>query len=224
MSIITRKLIAKELYVNRWFIGGGSLAAALSVSIAGLDLGQAAFNVGALTWLTTVIAFGVMLGIYGVVNERKEQSLQFVLSLPISIADYVRTKLFGLLLAFLVMWVVATVSAVTMVLLAPKVPDGLLPYVLLLCFFMLANFCVVLCGALHARSEALVTATIIVTNMGVSVFMFTVGPLPGLSDHMFGAVPVWNDTFFNVLLAEFIVLVIAVALPLATAARRRDFL
>jgi ABC-type transport system involved in multi-copper enzyme maturation permease subunit len=222
MSLITRKLIAKELYVNRWFIGGGAVASALSVAIA--SLGAGAFNVGALTWLTTVIAFGVMLGIYGVVNERKEQSLQFVLSLPISIGDYVRAKLFGLLLAFLVMWVVATASAAAMVLLSSKVPDGLLPYVLLLCFFMLANFSVVLCGALHARSEALVTATIIVTNMGVSIFMFTVGVLPGLRDHMFGATPVWNDTFFNVLIVELIVLVIAVALPLATAARRRDFL
>lgn len=222
MSIVTRKLIAKELYVNRWFIGGGSLAAVLSIAIAGF--GEGAFNVGALTWLTTVIAFGVMLGIYGVVNERKEQSLQFVLSLPISIADYVRSKLLGLLLAFLVLWLVATVAAVTLVLVAPKVPDGLLPYVLLLCFFMLANFSVVLCGALHARSEALVTATIILTNMGVSIFMFTVGALPSLRDHMFGAVPIWNSTFFNVLVVELIVFAIAVTLPLATAARRRDFL
>jgi ABC-2 type transport system permease protein len=222
MNIVTRKLIAKELYVNRWFIGGGSVAAALSVAIAGL--GGGAFNVGALTWLTTVIAFGVMLGIYGVVNERKEQSLQFVLSLPISTGDYVRAKLFGLLLAFLVMWLVATGSAAAAVLLATKVPDGLLPYVLLLCFFMLANFCVVLCGALHARSEALVTATIVLTNMGVSIFMFTVGVMPGLRDHMFGAVPVWNATFFNVLVVELIIFVIAVTLPLATAARRRDFL
>lgn len=223
MSLITRKLVAKELYVNRWFIGGGSVAAALAVAIAGLG-GEGAFNVGALTWLTTVIAFGVMLGIYGVVNERKEQSLQFVLSLPISIADYVRAKLFGLLLAFLVLWLVATASAIALVLLAPKVPDGLLPYVLLLCFFMLANFTVVLCGALHARSEALVTATIIITNMGVSVFMFTVGAMPSLREHMFGAVPVFNDTFFNVLVVELIVFAIAVTLPLATAARRRDFL
>ncbi|HUQ12540.1 MAG TPA: ABC-2 transporter permease [Steroidobacteraceae bacterium] len=222
MSVVTRKLIAKELYVNRWFIGGGSVTAAASVALAAA--GGGAFNIGALTWLTTVIAFGVMLGIYGVVNERKEQSLQFVLSLPISIADYVRAKLFGLLLAFLIMWVAATASAVLVVLLAAKVPDGLLPYVLLLCFFMLANFCVVLCGALHARSEALVTGTIIVTNMGVSVFMFTVGLFPSLREHMFGATPVWNTTFFNVLIVELIVLVIAVVLPLVTVSRRRDFL
>jgi ABC-2 type transport system permease protein len=68
------------------------------------------------------------------------------------------------------------------------------------------------------------TAAIIVTNMAVSVFMFTVGAMPSLKAHMFGATPVWNDTFFNVLIVELIIFAIAVALPLATAARRRDFI
>ena len=222
MSIVTRKLIAKELFVNRWFIGIACVAAVLSVVIC--LFGKMAFNIGALSWLTTIIAFGVMLALYGVMNERKEQSLQFVLSLPISIGDYVRAKLIGLLLSFGAVWVVATGAAITLVLATPSVPDGLLPYVLLLCLFLLANFAVVLSGALQARTEAMMTATIIVTNMAVSVFMFTVGALPGLREHMFGAAPVWNQTFFTVLACELIVLLVALALPLATAARRRDFL
>jgi hypothetical protein len=54
--------------------------------------------------------------------------------------------------------------------------------------------------------------------------MFTVGALPALKQHMFGSTAVWNTTFYNVLSVELIVLVIAVTLPLATAARRRDFI
>ena len=222
MSLVTRKLIAKELYVNRWFLVGAAIPAALSAGACAF--GETAFNVGALTWLTTVIAFGVMIALYGVMNERKEHSLQFVLSLPLSISEYVRAKLFGLLLCYAVVWVIASGSAIAMVLGAPAVPDGLLPYTILLCVFMLANFAVVLCAALHARSESMTTAAIIVTNMAVSVFMFTVGAMQGLKTYMFGLTPVWNDTFFNVLIVELIVLAIAVTLPLATAARRRDFL
>jgi ABC-type transport system involved in multi-copper enzyme maturation permease subunit len=222
MSIVTRKLIAKELYVNRWFIGGAAVAAL--VSVIACAFGETAFNIGALSWLTTVIALGVMLAIYGVMNERKEQSLLFVLSLPLSIGEYVRAKLLGLLLSFLVVWLVASGAAVAMVLIVPAVPDGLLPYLLLLCLFLLANFAVVLSGALQARSEAMVSATIIITNMGVSIFMFTVGAMPALKQHMFGPVPVWNHTFFTVLACELVVLIVALALPLATAARRRDFL
>ena len=222
MSIVIRKLIAKELYVNRWFIAGSAIATALSALTAAF--GEMAFNIGALTWLTTVIALGVMLAIYGIMNERKEQSLQFVLSLPLSVSQYVRAKLLGLLLSFLGPWLVATLGAAILVLAHPGVPDGLLPYVLALCVFMLTNFSLVLCGTLLARSESAVTVVIVLTNMLVSVYMFTIGTQAGLKDHMFGPMPVWNDTFFYVLIVELIVFVVALVLPLATAARRRDFI
>jgi ABC-2 type transport system permease protein len=226
MSIIMRKLIAKELHVNRWLIVGSAVAAALSVAVAALStaLGKTAFNIGALTWLTTVIALGVMLAIYGIMNERKEQSLQFVLSLPLSVSQYVRAKLLGLLLSFLGPWLVATLGAAILVLAHPGVPDGLLPYVLTLCVFMLMNFSLVLCGTLLVRSESAVSVVIILTNMLVSVYMFTIGTQAGLKDHMYGPTPVWNGTFYSVLIVELIVFVVALTLPLATTARRRDFI
>lgn len=222
MSIVVRKLITKELYVNRWFMLAAAIAAVLSIFAA--SFGGSAYNIAAITWLTTVIAWGVMLAIYGVSNERKENTLQFVLSLPISPAEYVRAKLLGLMLTYLLPWLVASAAAVSLVVFSRDVPDGTLPYVVLLCVFLFANFAVVMCGALHARSDAMVAAVIIVTNMMVSLFMFAVGSRPGIKDYIEGPVPVWNDTFFNLLTLELIVFVIAVALPLATAARRRDFI
>ena len=222
MNIVTRKLIAKELFVNRWFIAGGALSGVLSVLIAAT--GKMGFNVGALTWLTTIIATGVMLGIYGVMNERKEHALQFVLSLPLSIAEYVRAKMLGLTACFLVMWLVSSMAALLLVFAKDSIPDGIAPYTVLLCVFMLANFTVVLCGSMHARSEALTSAVIVITNMGVSIFMFTVAPLPGIEKFMWGPTPVWTSTFWTVLGCELAVLVIAFTLPFFLAARRRDFL
>jgi ABC-type transport system involved in multi-copper enzyme maturation permease subunit len=222
MSIVVRKLVAKELYVNRWFMLASAVAAVLSIGAA--SFGGSAYNIAAITWLTTVVAWGVMLAIYGISNERKENTLQFVLSMPLSPAEYVRAKVFGLLLTYSLPWLAASGSALALVLLSPLVPDGLLPYVVLLCVFLFANFTVVICGAVHARSDAMVAGVIILTNMMVSLFMFAVGARPGIKDHMYGPTPVWNDTFFNLLSLELIVSVIAVALPLATAARRRDFI
>jgi ABC-type transport system involved in multi-copper enzyme maturation permease subunit len=222
MNIVTRKLIAKELYVNRWFVAGGAASGVISILLAAT--GKMGFNVGALTWLTAIIATGVMLGIYGVMNERKEHALQFVLSLPLSIADYVRAKMLGLSACFLVMWLVSSAAALLLVFSKESVPDGIAPYTVLLCVFMLANFVVVLCGSIHAQSEALTSAVIIVTNMGVSIFMFTVAPLPGIEKYMWGPTPVWTSTFWTVLGCELAVLVVAFTLPFFLAARRRDFL
>jgi ABC-2 type transport system permease protein len=222
MNVVTRKLIAKELYVNRWLIVGGSLSAIASVLIA--LTGKMGFNIGALTWLTTIIALGVMLALYGIMNERKEHALQFVLSLPLSIGDYVRAKMFGLMACFLLVWLAGSAAALLLVFGHPGVPDGLAPYTVLLCVFMLANYAVVLCGALHAQSEAVTTALIVVTNMGVSIFMFTVAPMDSINKYMWSPTPVWNSTFWTVLGCELAVLVITFTLPFLLAARRRDFL
>ena len=222
MNLVIRKLIAKELYVNRWLIAGGALSGVASVLIA--SFGKGPFNIGALTWLTTIIATGVMMALYGIMNERKEHALQFVLSLPLSIAGYVRAKMIGLTACFLVVWLPSCAAALLLVFVNDAIPDGLAAYLVLLCMFMLANFAVVLCGALQARTEALTSAVIIVTNMGVSIFMFTIGPLPGIQKNMWAAAPVWNSTFWTVLGCELAVLVIAFILPFFLAARRRDFL
>jgi len=222
MNVVIRKLIAKELYVYRWLVTGGAISGVASVLIASLS--KTGFNIGALTWLTTIIALGVMLALYGIMNERKEHTLQFVLSLPLSTRDYVRAKMLGLTLCFLVVWLVSSVAALILVFAMDAIPDGLSAYVILLCFFMLANFAVVLCGMAHAASEALSSAIIVVTNMGVSIFMFTIGPLPGISQSMWGPTPAWNSTFWTVLGCELAVLVIAFALPFFLAARRRDFI
>jgi hypothetical protein len=167
---------------------------------------------------------GVMLALYGIMNERKENSLLFVMSLPLSIPDYVRAKQLGLAACFAIPWFASSAAAVTFVIAHPGAPDGLLPYLILLCVFLFTNYAVVLCGALHARSEGLVSAVIIVTNMAVTLFMFLIGGLEDINSHMWGPAPVWNSTFWTVLTVEVITLVLAFTLPYVFAARRRDFI
>jgi ABC-2 type transport system permease protein len=222
MSTVTRKLVAKELYVNRWFIVIGSLAGVVSVLVAATS--KLGFSIGSLTWITTIVAVGVIMALYGIMNERKENSLLFVLSLPLSIPDYVRAKQLGLGACFVIPWGISSAAAAIFIVVHPDAPDGLLPYLVLLCVFLLTNYSLVLCGALHARSEAVVTAVVIVTNMAVTLFMFLIGALPAISAHMWGSTPVWNSTFWTVLTVELVTFALAFSLPFFVAARRRDFI
>jgi ABC-2 type transport system permease protein len=222
MNMLTRKLIAKEFYLNRWYIGGTTLAGIAGLLIA--TEGETRFNIGMLIWLTTIVAFGVVLAMLSIATERKERALQFVLSLPLSHGDYVRIKLVALLLCFLVPWVTLSLGAVVLIVARPNLPDGLLPTAILLCGFLLANFSVVLCGALHTASEGMMSMVIIVTNMAVTLFIFLVGGLPALHDHLQEPAAVWNATFWNVLAIEVATLLITLCLPYFVAARRRDFI
>jgi len=222
MNILARKLIAKEFYLQRWLIIGSTVAGLAGLLIAAE--GAIRFNIGMLTWLTTIVAFGVVLAMFAIANERKERALQFVLSLPLSHGDYVRIKVVGLMLCFLVPWFILSAGAVTLIAVMPNLPDGLLPFAVLLCGFCLANYSVVLCGALHTASEGLMSIVIIVTNMAVTLFIFMVGALPSLKDHLQAPAPVWNSTFWTVLGVEFAILIVTLSLPYFVAARRRDFI
>jgi hypothetical protein len=222
MNVLTRKLIAKELHQHGWLIG--SVTAAGLLSLAAATQGKMQFNVGLLVWISTIIALGVILVLIGITSERKERSLLYVLSLPLSGGEYVRIKQAALLLCFTVSWLLLSAGALALAAFDPDVPDGLLPYAVLLCVYLFANYAVVLCAGLHLRAEGPMTAVVVVTNMGVTVFMFTVGATPALNDHMFGAAPVWNSAFWVTLAVELAVIAIALILPLLLAARRRDHL
>lgn len=220
MNGLTRQLVAKELHQYRWLMAGSVVAGLVGLGAA--CLGEAGFNVGFVLWLTALIALGVMLAIFGVQQERKERVLLFVLSLPLSPGGYVRTKLLGLLACYLLPWGVLSCAALTLVAAVPGIPDGLLPYGVLLSVFLLLEFAIVLSGALHIRSDGGMGALVIVTNMGVSVFMTSMTRLPDVATHMLGAEPVWNAGFWWLLAIELGATLVALALPLLIAARRRD--
>ena len=220
MSSVTFQLVVKELHAYRWLIAGAIVAGSLALVLA--SIGEVAFNVGALSWLTTIIACGVILPLYGIHRERKDRSLLFALSLPISPMGYVVAKMLGTLLSFVSIWSALVVGAAILVLAAPDIPNGLLPYVLLLSGFLLVNFSLVMCGALLTTSEAAVSAVVILTNMSVTLFMMLMGRVPGISAHMFAATPVWNSTFAMILVAEAATMAIALSLPSLVISRRRE--
>lgn len=221
MSSVTSRLVVKELHAHRWLIAGAIAAGTLALVLA--STGRVAFNIGALSWLTTIIASGVILPLYGIHQERKDRSLLFALSLPISPAGYAVAKMLGTLLSFLSLWLALTVGATILVLAAPGIPNGLLPYVLLLSGFLLANFSLVMCSALLTTSEAAVSAVVILTNMCVTLFMMLISSLPAISAHMLAAAPSWNSAFFAILVAEAATIAIVLSVPFIVISRRREF-
>jgi ABC-2 type transport system permease protein len=221
MNNLISKLIAKEFRQHRWMMAG-------TIAVGIVSLGVAAggtpmlFNIGMLCWLTAIAAFGCVLAMLGVATERKERTFLFVLSLPLSFGEYVRSKLLGLLLCFLVPWLTLTAGAIALVLVRADMADGLLPFAILLCVFLLTNFSFVLCSALAANSEGLMTMVIIVHNIAISLFIFMVGAIPGFFAHLQDPTPTWGTAFWTVLAVEAACLVLIYSLPFFVVARRRD--
>ena len=222
MNAMSRKLVAREFYMHRWMIGGSIVAGLAGLAVVARG-GAMNFNIGFLIWLTTIVAFGIVMAMFGIATERKERVMNWVLSLPVAHGDYVRIKVLALLLCFVGPWLVLNAAAVGLVVAVKDLPDGLLPFAVLLGAFMLGNYSFVVCSALHVHSEGPMTVVVIVHNIAITLFMFTVGTIDGLQRHMQGNVPVWNSTFWSVLVVELAVFIILFSLPWLVAARRRDF-
>ncbi len=222
MNTLSRKLVAREFYMHRWLTTGCIIAGLGGLAIVTRG-GIVNFNVGFVVWLTSIAAFGAVVAMFGIANERKERVLNWVLSLPVAPSDYVRIKVVALLLCFGAAWLVLSAAAIGLIAVNPDLPDGLLPFAVLLCVFLLINYSFVVCSALHARSEGLMTIVIIVHNIAITFFIFAVGTIDDLNRNLQGPVAVWNSAFWTVLAVELAVLLLILSLPFLVAARRRDF-
>jgi ABC-2 type transport system permease protein len=221
-SSIVWRLIAKDLYLYRWLMG-----AALGVGVASLfipRIGDGPNNIMLILLLTSVVALGIFIGIYGIMNERKEKSLLFVLSLPISTMQYTIAKVGAALIAFLTPWAILTGTIVVLTLTFDPPPDGTLPTSLTMMLFFVANFCVLITLALIAHTEFWSVAAIMATNISVSFYMTTVPGLPGIREHLNSPTPVWSPAILTVLGVEATVIVLSLAALFFFQSKKKDFL
>jgi len=219
-SIVWR-LIAKDLYLYRWLIAGSLLAGFASLPISGS--GSATRIIGLILFMTSIIALGIFIAMFGVLTERQNKSLLFVLSLPLSPMQYTVAKVAASLIAFLIPWVVLGATAVGIAVAFDPPPDGTIPFTVAMMFFFLANFCALLALLMITRSEYWAIAGILLTNFGVAAYMNIVSGLPGIAANTDGPVAVWGTTVLTVIAVEAAAVVLSLGLAFYVQARRKDF-
>jgi hypothetical protein len=218
---VVRRLVLKDLYMSRWLIGGTIVSGLGSLYVC--TLSKVGFSFGSVTFISTLIVLSVLIAMLGVFQERKDRSYLFILGLPLSGRDYIAAKLAGSLVCFLIPWIVLTLGTVAACSTSSVLPRGMTPFAFLLCVYSLLDACVLIAAALTIRSEGIIAGCIVVTNVLVSFFLFTVASLPSIKDNMGGRTAVWDGTFFTVLALEILVICVAVVLPLRMYSRRCDF-
>lgn len=226
-SIVIR-LIAKDLHLQRWIVAGALVAgvASLALTDSGRGDGEASgtgLDLGFLLFLTTLITFGILVPMLGILKESQDKSQLFVLSLPVSPAQYARSKVLAALATFLLPWLALT-AGVAMLTLATDRPDGGLPFFVALMGFLLGNFCTLTALVAIARSELWAVVGILITNVSVTPFLVHLGKLPGVAGRSGEAVATWSPEVLTLLAIELAWIVAALALAFWLPTRRHDFL
>ena len=219
-SIVWR-LIAKDLYLYRWLMAGSLAAGYLSLFLRRVE--SLSDNVALILFLTAIVALGIFIAMYGILAERKEKSMLFVLSLPVSTMQYTTAKIAASLIAFVVPWLALTLTILGLTVAFDPPPDGAIPSTVAMMLFFLANFCVLMALLLVTGSEYWAVAGILGTNFGVAVYMNVVTSLPGIAEYREGPVAVWSSAVLVVIAIEAAVIALSLGLAFYVQSRKKDF-
>lgn len=216
---VIKQLVYKDWYLNRKllaiYIGGGIF----SLSI--LSLGEWQFFMGSIMFITMLVALGNHQLSVTMINERKEQTLAFVMSLPVSPADYAMAKFLSNMVLFFVPWLLLVAVTTGVILLTP-LPDGLLAFTLLVCVLIAVNHCICWSVTMFTETEAAFLMVMIGLNclLNPALYFLARSPNIGLSR---GENFIWTDTATLVLSGEIFVILLLLLGTLYFRSRKKVF-
>ncbi len=217
---IVGRLILKDWYLSRVPLTLIAIAGAVSTVL--LYQGEAAGSAGIISALISLVFLSILIPQLTVVNERKQQNLAFVMSLPISPAEYTMSKVLGNLSAFVALWA-AIVGAVLGTIAFVPGAGGVLPLGVIGALAPFVAFSLLLAVAIVTESELLSMVTMGVTNVAYSFWWFLFR-LPGLEEDLKSPVPIWSATVLTIIGGQIAVIVLSFVLTFYFQSRKRSFI
>lgn len=219
---MVKRLILKDWYLQRLPIALSIVGGAASLAIVAKG-GQAGFTLGIILLVTVLVTIGAMLAMNLTVLERKEQTLAFVMTLPVSYREYTAAKLLGILLIFLVPWLACMAGSLAVIEFAPQI-RGLVPFIIIMGFEILANICMIAAAGLISESQGWTIAVLMVGNLVLNGYGYFVAHIASIGNGMFGPVMHWSATASGLLAAEIAAIGLILGGTFFFQSRKKDFL
>ena len=218
------RLIGKDWYLNRAAILA-SLIASLAVLgvVAAMHDSQIALILGIIVLVTILIGMGALV-MMSPIAERRQQTLPFVMSLPISYREYTTAKILGSLLIFLMPWTAIVGAMLGTILLAPGFPHGLIPFVVIMSVEILMSTCLITVVAVTTESQGWTVGITQVGALSLNGIGWWIVRFPDIGGTMKDATVRWSSTATVFLAAEFAAIALMIAITFFIQSRKNDFI
>lgn len=217
---IIRRLVMKDLYLQWPLMVGAVMAGAVAIAV--MPRGEIAFFVGWVTLLVVLVLLGVFTVVAGVIQERRDNVLLFVLSLPVSTKQYLAAKLAANAVVFLVPWAALTAAALAVVAVTP-LPDGLMPWLTIIFLWPVCYTSLLLGVELVTGSQMWMTVVIVACNVAPTFFIPALWGLSSFDPGDPGTTAHWGADVFVLIGTELALCAVAVGLGAFFQSRKRDF-
>jgi hypothetical protein len=225
-AAITKHLMLKDLYLHRYPILGLAIALPVVGIAPALFGGETMWRQAGLTIMNNSLIYLIFfLPIATILMERKNQTLPFVMSLPVSYKEYTAAKLIGSMLVFAVTCAVVVLALPAIVTRSEQLARGVFPLVGMIIGVYVVIFVVTLGVCLVTESFFWT----MVLGLLSAVFAFLVFPLlesipPHLIEHWTSERIVWDSEVVTILGLELLVSLVVIAGTFALQKRKKDFL
>jgi ABC-2 type transport system permease protein len=220
--------IIGHLILKDWRLNRQAISLCIGIGLVALVLAQFAGEVvrlvGAVWFFVSLCILGSMLPGLAILNERKKQTLAFVMSLPVSSVQYSIAKALSTSAMFLVPWLTLLISALVVIETRHTMPHGIIPMFLILAMLPLIAFFLISATALVAESEGWLMAVSIVCNSSYWLVWYLLARTPSLRENWTGPVAVWNPAALIVLSVEVASIVFIVGIAFFLQSRKRNFI
>ena len=221
--------VVLQLILKDWRLQSRTIMLTIFAAAAALGLllvgGQTPVVVGTVFFFVAIIFCACLLPMQNIVNERKKQTLSFVMSLPVSSARYGAAKLVSTVGMFLALWLILLAAGLYMILGRNVLPHGAIPMGMILMGFPLIGFCLITGTALVGESEGWGTAALAIVNSSYwLVWYLLVSHVPSLPQTWGGPVAVWSSAVVKILISEFAIVFAILGLTLFAQSRKRNFI
>jgi ABC-2 type transport system permease protein len=218
---LIRLLVVKDWQLFQKQLAAHVLAGIVALALLGLARPWA-FYLGSLLLIIVLVAGSCMSISNSLLVERKEQTLAFVMSLPVSPLDFTLAKMAGNLLTFGVPYLVLLLGTLVVILTTP-LPDGLVVFTVLLFGHILLAYSVSLMVAMQVESEGWNIFAMIASNLLINPLIMLLGQIDAIAKPAGGEAIVWSLPAVAILSAQLLLSLAALAFTLWWHGRKTAF-
>ena len=217
---IVKQLVIKDLQLMKPYAIGYWLGGVLAVLIA-IFSGDVGGIVAMILFVAALFGAGVHSAML-IVEERREQTLAFVMSLPITVREYTSAKLISNLLLIGAIWL--TLSAASYVIfIGETMPNGTVPFMTIVLISIFVAYIVVLATTLIFETITPTIVAMVAANLVTQALLWWIVDLHGIRSTIGGQVPVWNATVLTVMLVQAATVIGLLAATYLLQARKTAF-
>jgi ABC-type transport system involved in multi-copper enzyme maturation permease subunit len=219
---LVKSLILKDWYFQRQAILLAFAGGAISLGIVATG-GQAGFTIGLVLLITILVMIAAMTVMGNLIGERENQTLAFVMTLPISYLEYTTSKILGALLIFVPFWLAILGGSLALILVSPPI-HGYFSFTVIMGVEILVSTCMMIAVALVTESKGWTISVMVTGNVAINLVGYIVAHIPGISNGMFGTKIFWRPAATITLAIEFALIALLLGGAYFIQSRKKDFI